>query len=197
MSDVSDRTTPHGTSADHTTPDHTAPDGTSADHTTPAAPRDALVVVASTRAAAGVYRDTSGALAVEWLRSRGFTTPDAVVVPDADIPRHLGDLLSRPDDLPRVLLTTGGTGPADDDLTVGAVRPHLDREFPGVMAEFWRRGAESVPTAVLSGGVAGTVGRTFVMTLPGSRGGVRDGIAVLDPLIDHLTALLEGRTAHD
>ncbi|MEL4161523.1 hypothetical protein [Corynebacterium bovis] len=60
-----------------------------------------------------------------------------------------------------------------------------------------RRGAESVPTAVLSGGVAGTVGRTFVMTLPGSRGGVRDGIAVLDPLIDHLTALLEGRTAHD
>ena len=158
---------------------------------------DALVIVASTRAAAGEYDDTSGALAVEWLREQGFATPEPRIVADGDIPSVLGNLLSQPETLPRVVLTTGGTGLAADDRTVETVRPLLDKELPGVMMEFFRRGAEKVPTAVLSGGVAGTVGHTFVMTLPGSRGGVADGIAVLEPLIGHIVALLEGRIAHE
>lgn len=158
---------------------------------------EALVVVASTRAATGQYEDSSGALAVSWLRERGFSVSDAVLVADGDIPGYLQDLFADREALPRVVLTTGGTGLAADDNTVETVRPLLDKELPGVMMEFYRRGAQNVPTAVLSGGVAGTIGRTFVMTLPGSRGGVKDGLAVLEPLIRHIVALLEGRTAHE
>ena len=157
----------------------------------------AEVIVASTRAAAGEYEDRSGALAVDWLRSQGFDTPDAAIVSDGDMPAHLGAKLADPAGLPRVLLTTGGTGLAADDRTVETVRPYLDKELPGIMSEFFRIGAQKVPTAVLSGGVAGTVGRTFVMTLPGSVGGVKDGLAVLEPVIGHLVAMLEGRTNHE
>lgn len=165
--------------------------------TSPTAGADALVVVASTRAAAGEYADRSGALAVDWLREQGFDTPDAVIVADREMPAYLGEMLADPASLPRVLLTTGGTGLAADDRTVETVRPYLDKELPGVMQEFFRVGAEHVPTAVLSGGVAGTVGRTFVMTLPGSIGGVKDGITVLKPLIGHIVNMLEGRTNHE
>lgn len=157
----------------------------------------AEVIVASTRAASGEYEDRSGALAVAWLRDRGFEVPAAIIVADKDMPGYLGQRLADPARLPRILLTTGGTGLAADDRTVETVRPYLDKELPGVMMEFFRRGAQSVPTAVLSGGVAGTVGRTFVMTLPGSTGGVKDGLAVLEPLIEHIVAMLEGNTNHD
>lgn len=157
----------------------------------------AEVIVASTRAASGEYEDHSGALAVAWLRDRGFDVPEATIVADKDIPGYLGQRLADPARLPRILLTTGGTGLAADDRTVETVRPYLDKELPGVMMEFFRRGALSVPTAVLSGGVAGTVGRTFIMTLPGSTGGVKDGLAVLEPLLDHIVAMLEGNTNHE
>ena len=157
----------------------------------------AVVVVASTRAAAGDYADTSGALAVTWLREHGFETPDAHVIADCDIPDYLNTLLADRDALPRIILTSGGTGLSADDRTVETVRPHLDKELPGIMAQFFALGAQHVPTAVLSGGVAGTIGHSFVMTLPGSRGGVEDGLAVLEPIIDHIVALLEGQTAHE
>lgn len=158
--------------------------------------RDALVVVASTRAADGTYTDRTGPLLVEWLRSRGFETPEAVVVADAEIETVLGELFADPGLLPRVLLTTGGTGITDDDRTVEAVGPHLERTLPGVVQAFFTTGAAATPHAALSRAVAGTVGRTFVMTLPGSRGAVKDGIATLDPLIDHLADMLEGHHAH-
>ncbi|MEJ6549289.1 MogA/MoaB family molybdenum cofactor biosynthesis protein [Corynebacterium sp. USCH3] len=162
----------------------------------------AVVVVASTRAASGEYEDTTGPLLVDWLRSRGLEVPDAVVIADADVTGYLHDLLdgdaAQP---PGVVLTTGGTGISPTDTTVAAVRPQLTHELPGLVEAVRRRGVDAgVPTALLSGGVAGvagTVDRTFVMTLPGSRGGVKDGIAVLDPVLDHLLNQLEGRTDHE
>ncbi|QCB27970.1 MogA/MoaB family molybdenum cofactor biosynthesis protein [Corynebacterium endometrii] len=154
----------------------------------------ALVVVASTRAARGEYRDRSGALLVDWLRDQGFEVGEPLIVADSDMPSAMQTLFAG--DPPRVVLTTGGTGITSDDHTVAAVRPYLDKELPGIMTEFFRRGVEKVPTAILSGGVAGIAGRTFVMTLPGSTGGVKDGIAVLEPVLDHIVALLEGTPGH-
>lgn len=159
-------------------------------------PRTARVVVSSTRAANGTYEDRSGPLLVDWLRRRGFACEDALVVPDAGIRETVDGILGDRERLPEVVLTSGGTGIGPEDRTVEAVAPHLELELPGIMHAFWARGRESVPTSVLSRGVAGTLGRTFVMTLPGSTGGVRDGIAVLDPVLDHLLAQLEGRRDH-
>lgn len=150
-----------------------------------AAPR-AVVVVASTRAAAGVYEDRSGAAAVEFLRGAGFEVADASVVADAEIGPAVRSALETQ---PAVLLTSGGTGLTDDDLTVETVSPLLDKELPGVTQEFFRRGLEHTPTAVLSRAVAGLAGRTFVMTLPGSPGGVKDGCAVLEGLLPHILEL--------
>lgn len=160
----------------------------------------ALVVVASTRAASGDYEDTTGPLLVDWLRSRGLDVPDAAVVADADVTGYLDGVLGDAG-RPTVVLTTGGTGISPTDTTVAAVRPHLTHELPGLVDAVRRRGVDNgVPTALLSGGVAGvtgTTGRTFVMTLPGSRGGVKDGIAVLDPVLDHLLNQLEGHADHE
>ncbi|WP_084210239.1 MogA/MoaB family molybdenum cofactor biosynthesis protein [Corynebacterium sphenisci] len=152
---------------------------------------DGLVIVSSTRAAAGDYVDRTGPVLVDWLRSRGIATPDPVVVADADIAATVDRVLGDRGRLPRVVLTTGGTGITDDDRTVEAVEPHLERQLPGVVQAFFAAGLANVPTAVLSRAVAGTVGRSFVMTLPGSRGAVADGIAVLDPVLGHILTMLE------
>lgn len=160
----------------------------------------ALVVVASTRAAAGEYADRTGPVLVAWLRERGLTVPDAAVVADADIPAYLDELFDEDATVPAptIVLTTGGTGISPTDGTVAAVKPLLTHELPGLITAVHLRGLENgVPTALLSGGVAGTVGHTFVMTLPGSTGGVKDGIAVLDPVLDHLIDQLEGAGDHE
>lgn len=154
-----------------------------------------LVIVASTRAARGIYQDRSGPLAVEWLRSQGFATPEAQVVADADFPAYFTELVTT-GQLPSFLLTSGGTGLNSDDVTVEAVRLHLDKEVPGLMHAFWAQGLKNTPAAVLSRGVAGTIGRSFIMTLPGSTGGVADGCAVLQPLVPHIFRQLEDYHDH-
>lgn len=157
--------------------------------------RTALVIVASTRAAAGVYEDRSGPIAVDFLREKGFDTPDPLVVADADMQATVDEVFARAE-LPQVILTSGGTGITADDRTVEAVRPHLERELPGVVHAFWNEGARKIPTAVVSRAVAGVRGRTFVMTLPGSRGGVKDGCAVLNELVVPIVDMLEGVHEH-
>lgn len=156
-------------------------------------PRTAAVIVASTRAAAGIYEDRSGPIAVDFLRRMGFDTPDATVVADAEIGAAVRAALAR---RPAVLLTSGGTGISPDDATVEAVTPFIDRELPGVVHAFYAHGAQHVPTAVLSRAVAGMAGSTFVMTLPGSTGGVRDGCTVLEPILEHIVELAHGTAAH-
>lgn len=155
-----------------------------------------LVIVASTRAARGIYEDRSGPLAVEWLRSQGIETPDATVVEDREIEDYFARLVADRSQLPTVILTSGGTGLNSDDRTVEAVRPHLDKEIPGVMHAFWAEGLKTTPAAVLSRGVAGVIDKTFVMTLPGSRGGVKDGCTVLEPMLSHIIRQLEDYHDH-
>ena len=155
--------------------------------------RTATVLVVSTRAAAGVYEDETGPLIRRWLVERGFAVADPVVAADAAVADALTDALAGAPDL---LLTTGGTGLSPDDRTPEATAARLDREIPGLMEELRRRGLAATPMALLTRGVAGVAGRTVVMNLPGSRGGVRDGLAVLDPLLDHLLAQLSGQGDH-
>lgn len=155
--------------------------------------RTAIVIVASTRAAAGIYDDRSGPIAVDFLRRKGFDCPDARIVPDAEIAAAVAAAFA---EKPAVILTSGGTGLTHDDRTVEAVAPHITRELPGIAVAFWQKGLESVPTAVASRAIAGVNGSTFAMTLPGSTGGVKDGCAVLEELIVPIVDMLEGKHEH-
>ncbi|WP_394250225.1 MogA/MoaB family molybdenum cofactor biosynthesis protein [Arthrobacter pityocampae] len=156
--------------------------------------RTAAVVIASTRAAAGTYEDECGPEIARWLYDHGYAVADAVVVPDGDaVGAAIGAALEA---RPAVLVTSGGTGLSPDDATPEQTAPYLTRSLPGIMEAMRRAGADAVPTAVLSRGLAGTAGPTFVVNLPGSPGGVRDGLAVLAPLIDHICSQLEGHHDH-
>jgi molybdenum cofactor synthesis domain-containing protein len=152
--------------------------------------RTARVITASNRAAAGVYADRGGPLIVAWLRGKGYETPDAAVVPDGDpVGEALRAAVAAGAD---VVVTTGGTGISPTDATPDQTRGVLDYEVPGLADAIRAYGAPAVPTAVLSRGLAGVAGRTLVVNLPGSTGGVRDGLAVLDGVLDHAVDQLRG-----
>jgi molybdenum cofactor synthesis domain-containing protein len=152
--------------------------------------RRAVVVVASNRAAAGVYADRTGPVIVNWLCERGYQTPEPVVVPDGSSVRDAVAVAVA--DAVDVVLTTGGTGISPTDRTPEATEPLLDRRLPGLADAIRSAGLPRVPTAVLSRGLAGVAGQTLVVNLPGSTGGVRDGLAVLDRVLDHAVEQLHG-----
>lgn len=151
----------------------------------------AVVVTSSNRAAAGVYTDTSGPVIVERLRAWGFDVDDAIVVADGDpFGAALREAIDR---VPAVVLTTGGTGLTPTDVTPEQTRPLLDRLVPGVAEALRAAGlAKGVPTAMLSRGLVGIAGSTFVANLPGSRGGVRDALDVLEPVLAHVLSQVAG-----
>ena len=151
----------------------------------------AAVVVASNRAAAGVYDDTTGPVIVDWLVEQGFSCPAPAVVPDGD---PVGEAIRAAVDAgARVVLTTGGTGLTPTDRTPEATRPLLDREVPGIAEAIRAYGLQAgVPTAMLSRGLAGVSGHCLVVNLPGSRGGVRDALAVLEPVLRHAVEQVVG-----
>jgi molybdenum cofactor synthesis domain-containing protein len=151
----------------------------------------ALVVTASNRAAAGIYPDRGGPLLADRLREWGFAVDGPVVVADGDpVAAALRDAVAAEYD---VVLTTGGTGLSPTDRTPEATREVLDREIPGLAEAIRSHGATGgVATAVLSRGLAGLAGRTLIVNLPGSTGGCRDGLAVLDGVLLHAVDQIHG-----
>ncbi|MGW4328935.1 bifunctional molybdenum cofactor biosynthesis protein MoaC/MoaB [Nocardia sp. NPDC004573] len=156
--------------------------------------RSAVVLVASTGVAAGIREDTTGPVLVDWLTGLGFSVRGPLVYADAEIEFGLADALRFE---PALVVSTGGTGASPTDATPEATLALLDRELPGVAEAIRQRGTAKFPLAALSRGVAGLAGRSVIVNLPGSPGGVRDGIAVLEPLLDHLLAQVAGGGSHD
>ena len=152
--------------------------------------RTARVVIASTRAAAGTYQDRCGPIIGDWLTARGFAVPGAAVVADGEpVAQALRSALGDGVD---VVITSGGTGISPTDTTPQATEAVLDYQIPGLAEAIRRSGLPRVPTAVLSRGVCGVAGDTLVINLPGSTGGVRDGLAVLGEVLDHALDQLAG-----
>ncbi|MEP9392900.1 molybdenum cofactor synthesis domain-containing protein [Gordonia sp. VNQ95] len=154
------------------------------------AQRVARVVVASTRAANGVYPDRTGPLISAWLADRGITVDEVDVVVDGPA---VGDAI-RAGIYAEVdlVVTTGGTGLSPTDRTPEQTRPLLDIELPGLADAIRTAGLPEVPTAILSRGIAGVAGRSLVINLPGSTGGVRDGLRVMGTVLDHALDQIHG-----
>ena len=154
----------------------------------------ARVITVSDRSSRGERADASGPLLVSLLRDLGLEVADPVVVPDeVDAVQEALRAAAASYDL---VVTTGGTGLSPRDVTPEATAPLLDRQVPGLGEALRQRGAAAVPTAVLSRGLVGTIGATLVVNLPGSTGGVRDGVRVLAPVLEHALAQLRGGGDH-
>lgn len=151
----------------------------------------AAVITASNRSARGARPDTSGHLLAAQLAELGCTLDEPTVVPD-DIQAIRAAVRAALAGGAAVVITTGGTGVTPTDVTPEATRPLLDREIPGIAEAIRQAARDRVPTSVLSRGLAGTVGSALVVNLPGSPGGVRDGMAVLAPILGHVLSQLRG-----
>ena len=148
-------------------------------------------MIASTRASSGIYEDRCGPVIVDWLAARDIRTPAPVVVADgAPVDAALRSALADGHD---VIITSGGTGISPTDSTPQITAALLDYDIPGLADAVRRAGLPHVPTSVLSRGVCGVAGRTLIVNLPGSLGGVKDGLGVLDDVLDHALDQLRGK----
>ena len=155
---------------------------------------NAAVLTISDRVSRGAVEDTSGDALDELLRGDGYVVTRRVVPDEADeIAAAIEDLAANAS----LVLTTGGTGVAPRDVTPEATRTVLQREVPGIAEALRADSIARTPHGLLSRGVAGVLGRTLVVNLPGSTGGCRDGYAVIGPALEHAIALLADEpTAH-
>jgi molybdenum cofactor synthesis domain-containing protein len=150
------------------------------------------IVTISDGVANGTRQDTSGPAIAAWAQARAHEVVDQVVVPDEKA--TITSALMRIADLEAadVVLTTGGTGLTERDVTPEATLSAIQRNAPGIAEALRAAGSANTPFAWLSRGVAGTRGRTLIINLPGSESGVRDGLQLLDRILSHAVQLLRG-----
>jgi molybdopterin adenylyltransferase len=156
------------------------------------------ILTISDAGARGERVDTSGDAAEAWARARGYDVSSRGLLPDeADqITQRLTTWCDA--DTADLILTTGGTGLSDRDITPEATREAIERDAPGIAERIRVLSLSTFPRAALSRGIAGVRNRTLIINLPGSTGGVNDGLAALAPIIDHAIAVLRGeRLDHD
>jgi molybdopterin adenylyltransferase len=161
-----------------------------------APPLRVAILTISDAGSRGARADTSGEAIADWIRRREYQMARHEIVPDEVVP--IASRLTAWSDqgLADLILTTGGTGLSDRDVTPEATASVIEKPVPGIAEALRSSAYPSFPRAILSRGLAGIRGRTLIVNLPGSPGGVRDGLAVLETVIDHAVELLRGKTEH-
>jgi len=153
--------------------------------------RTAVVITASNRASAGVYADTSGEILAAGLTKLGYELKDPIVIPDniSQIQAAIELSLAGKVDL---IVTTGGTGVSPHDVTPEATAPLIKKLLPGIPEAFRAYSRDRVPTTDLSRGLAGVTGSSLIINLPGSPGGVKDGLVIIERLAEHIHDQIAG-----
>lgn len=156
--------------------------------------RTAIVITASDSCAAGKQKDLSGPLLVRMLREAGAQVIDSKII--ADDREQLIAALRDAAFVADLVLTTGGTGLAERDITPEATLAVCDRLVPGIAEQIRSRGVEETPFAALSRGVCGIAAHALIINLPGSPAGAESGLRSILPLLPHALELLAGNTEH-